>query len=85
MRAWGINNFGQLGTGSTTYETQPAKVVGLPAGGAADIAAGGWHSLALSSEGDVFVWGRGEYGRCVFLSSLFFRKREFGERKLKED
>lgn len=65
MRAWGINDFGQLGTGSTTYETQPAKVVGLPEGGAADIAAGGWHSLALSSEGGVFVWGRGEYGRCV--------------------
>ena len=71
VRAWGINDFGQLGTGSTTYETQPAPVAGLPEGGAADIAAGGWHSLALSSEGGVFVWGRGEYGRCV-REFLFF-------------
>ena len=29
----------------------------------ADIAAGGWHSLALSTAGEVFTWGRGEYGR----------------------
>lgn len=29
----------------------------------ADIAAGGWHSLALSVQGGVFTWGRGEYGR----------------------
>jgi alpha-tubulin suppressor-like RCC1 family protein len=30
---------------------------------ASDIAAGGWHSLAISKEGDVYAWGRGEYGR----------------------
>ncbi len=29
----------------------------------ADNAAGGWHSCALSSAGEVWVWGRGEYGR----------------------
>lgn len=29
----------------------------------ADVAAGGWHSLALSAEGQIYVWGRGEYGR----------------------
>lgn len=28
-----------------------------------DIAAGGWHSIALSDAGEVFTWGRGEYGR----------------------
>ncbi len=28
-----------------------------------DISAGGWHSLALTAHGQVYVWGRGEYGR----------------------
>jgi alpha-tubulin suppressor-like RCC1 family protein len=29
----------------------------------ADIAAGGWHSMALTADGQIHVWGRGEYGR----------------------
>ena len=49
--AWGINDFGQLGSGSTFYETSPTKVVGLESVRIADIAAGGWHSLALTTEG----------------------------------
>jgi len=49
--AWGINDFGQLGNGSTFYETSPTKVVGLEDVRIADIAAGGWHSLALTTEG----------------------------------
>ena len=51
MLAWGINDFGQLGNGSTFYETSPTKVVGLESVRIADIAAGGWHSLALTTEG----------------------------------
>ena len=51
MLAWGINDFGQLGNGSTFYETSPTKVVGLEGVRIADIAAGGWHSLALTTEG----------------------------------
>ena len=49
--AWGINDYGQLGNGTTTYETSPTRVLGLEDVGIADIAAGGWHSLALSSTG----------------------------------
>jgi hypothetical protein len=49
--AWGINDFGQLGSGSTFYETSPTKVVGLEDVRIADIVAGGWHSLALTTEG----------------------------------
>ncbi|KAK9908666.1 hypothetical protein WJX75_001202 [Coccomyxa subellipsoidea] len=61
--AWGINDFGQLGNGSTFYETSPTPVLGLEEVRVADIVAGGWHSLALTTEGEVYVWGRGEYGR----------------------
>jgi alpha-tubulin suppressor-like RCC1 family protein len=41
----------------------PEKVVDLDGIPIADIAAGGWHSLALSRDGQIYVWGRGEYGR----------------------
>lgn len=55
---------GQLGNGTTSYATEPQKVTeGLEGVVLADIAAGGWHSLALSTTGEVYVWGRGEYGR----------------------
>ena len=54
MLAWGINDFGQLGNGSTFYETSPTKVVGLESVRIADIATGGWHSLALTTEGGEF-------------------------------
>ena len=49
--AWGINDFGQLGNGSTFYATAPAMVEGLATTPVADIAAGGWHSLAITTEG----------------------------------
>ena len=61
--AWGTNDFGQLGTGDTAYTPQPQPVVGLGSARVADIDAQGWHSLALSTEGEVYTWGRGEYGR----------------------
>ena len=61
--ASGTNDYGQLGNGGTTYSTVPEKVVDLDDVIVADIAAGGWHSLVLSVEGEVHIWGRGEYGR----------------------
>jgi alpha-tubulin suppressor-like RCC1 family protein len=61
--AWGTNDFGQLGTGDTAYSPQPRHTAGLAGVRVADVAAEGWHSLALSVEGEVYTWGRGEYGR----------------------
>lgn len=55
MFAWGINDFGQLGDGSTSYATSPVKVVGLESvPNVSDISAGGWHSLALTDDGGGF-------------------------------
>ena len=51
MLSWGINDYGQLGNGSTTYETKPCEVCGLEEVDVADIAAGGWHSMAISHTG----------------------------------
>ena len=55
MLAWGINDYGQLGNGTTTYEVIPTRVLGLEDVGIADIAAGGWHSLALSDMGGALL------------------------------
>ncbi|KAG1674128.1 hypothetical protein FOA52_015758 [Chlamydomonas sp. UWO 241] len=59
---WGTNDYGQLGNGNTSYQIQP-KPVHLNGEPICDIAAGGWHSLALTTSGEVWTWGRGEYGR----------------------
>lgn len=60
--SWGTNDFGQLGIGTTEYATLPVPVEDLDPD-IADICAGGWHSLAINKYGEVFTWGRGEYGR----------------------
>jgi alpha-tubulin suppressor-like RCC1 family protein len=39
------------------------QVVDLEEVPISDIAAGGWHSVALTADGSIIVWGRGEYGR----------------------
>eukprot|EP00197_Chlamydomonas_leiostraca_P014556 CAMPEP_0202864320 /NCGR_PEP_ID=MMETSP1391-20130828/4611_1 /ASSEMBLY_ACC=CAM_ASM_000867 /TAXON_ID=1034604 /ORGANISM="Chlamydomonas leiostraca, Strain SAG 11-49" /LENGTH=825 /DNA_ID=CAMNT_0049544055 /DNA_START=66 /DNA_END=2539 /DNA_ORIENTATION=+ len=60
---WGTNDYGQLGNGYTTYNTTPCRVKDMEGVQVADITAGGWHSLALTRHGEVYAWGRGEYGR----------------------
>ncbi|XP_057522246.1 ultraviolet-B receptor UVR8-like isoform X1 [Amaranthus tricolor] len=64
--AWGNNEYGQLGTGDTQPRSQPIRVQGLSGLTLVDIAAGGWHSTALTNEGEVYGWGRGEHGRLGF-------------------
>jgi alpha-tubulin suppressor-like RCC1 family protein len=63
--AWGSNDDGQLGDGTTTGRLAPAAVPGLT--GVTAVAAGGTHSLALLTNGTVAAWGdnglRGPSGR----------------------
>jgi alpha-tubulin suppressor-like RCC1 family protein len=59
--AWGENEFGQLGDGSTDIASIPAPVSGLT--GVKAIAAGENHSLALLSNGTVMAWGDNENGQ----------------------
>lgn len=60
---WGTNDHGQLGNGTTMYCMVPQKVQMEEGVKVSDITAGGWHSVVLTTEGEVYVWGRGEYGR----------------------
>ncbi len=59
--AWGWNQDGQLGDGSTTDRTIPTKVPNL--NGVIQIAAGTYHTLALKSDGTVWAWGDNLYGQ----------------------
>ncbi|NIL44150.1 cell wall anchor protein [Salinispora arenicola] len=61
--AWGRNFSGQLGNGDTTNRSTPVDV-DLPAGTTITaIAAGAFHSLALTSAGTVLAWGENLHGQ----------------------
>ncbi|WP_018586381.1 Ig-like domain repeat protein [Salinispora arenicola] len=63
MLAWGHNNFGQLGDGSTTDRSTPIAV-NLPAGTTITTAsAGAFHSLAVTSTGTMLAWGYNALGQ----------------------
>ena len=53
--AWGGNNFGQVGDGTTTHRWSPVQVSGLT--GVTGLDAGEAHSLALRQDGTVWTWG----------------------------
>jgi alpha-tubulin suppressor-like RCC1 family protein len=59
--AWGRNDCGQLGDGSTTSKTTPVQVFGISH--VMMIAAGLDHSIAIKVDGSVWAWGRNDYGQ----------------------
>ena len=61
VRAWGDNESGQLGDGTTTLRTTPVPVSGLS--GVVAIAGGFEHSLVLLADGTVRAWGHNYNGQ----------------------
>ena len=77
--AWGHNNKGQLGDGSTTDRTSPIKVAtdvasSLNGKTVIDVAAGEYFSMALDSDGNVHTWGSGAGGRLGHNNTTDYSK-----------
>src|ERR1041385_6523549 len=58
--AWGTNDAGQLGNGTTNYSATAVQVQSLT--NATAISAGGYHSIALLADGTVRCWGDNSLG-----------------------
>jgi alpha-tubulin suppressor-like RCC1 family protein len=62
VKCWGWNGFGQLGDGTETDRLTPVEVIGLNDEITA-IAAGDYHTCALTAAGGVKCWGQNEEGQ----------------------
>ena len=61
--AWGVNNAGQLGDGTTTERLAPVKV-SLPQGvTVTSVRTSCAHTLAVTSTGQVLAWGDNQFGQ----------------------
>ncbi len=59
--AWGDNDYGQLGDGTTTDKATPTQIGSATNWSA--IAAGSRHTVGLKSDGTLWTWGRNPYGQ----------------------
>jgi alpha-tubulin suppressor-like RCC1 family protein len=65
--AWGYNGQGRLGDGSVTSRRSPVSVVG-GFGDWCQISAGGFHSLAVRTDGTAWAWGCNTSGQLGDLT-----------------
>lgn len=63
MYAWGFNSAGQLGTGDTVNRLSPAPVIAPEGVTFTDLEPGGFHTLALGDDGNVYAWGENDRGQ----------------------
>lgn len=62
LYAWGENDYGQLGDGSTQERHSPVKVIGIE-GKVIAVSAGALHTIILTDENKMYAWGMNEGGQ----------------------
>ena len=67
---WGGGSRGQLGHGTLTSEDKPRLVLALDGVRITKIAAGGWHSAAISQSHDLYMFGWNESGQLAQQTNL---------------
>ncbi len=65
---WGLNNYGQLGDGTSTDRNTPVQVIDPtdPTGflqNVVSVATGGYHTLVVKADGTVWAWGNNNFGQ----------------------
>lgn len=63
LYAWGVNDYGELGDGSTTPESTPEEIALAPGVYPVQIAQGAYTSYAIGSDGKLYVWGENNDGQ----------------------
>ena len=61
--SWGEGGDGKLGHGNKLTYEKPKVIEGLYGAHVRFIACGSSHSAAVTSNGELYTWGSGEYGR----------------------
>ena len=61
--SWGRGAYGQLGHGDQQIQLQPKTIEAFAGLRVVAVSAGGYHSLAVTADGAVWSWGRGDLGR----------------------
>lgn len=61
--SWGDGEDGKLGHGDTLTLETPKIIENLLSKRVSYIACGSSHSAAITSDGELYTWGQGQYGR----------------------
>ncbi|KAM4677701.1 RCC1 domain-containing protein 1 [Discoglossus pictus] len=72
---WGAGRHGQLGHGDLEDVSEPRIVEALHGIATMEVAAGGWHSGAISEGGDIYCWGWNEFGQLGLPSKSLTQER----------
>ncbi|MDG1549831.1 MAG: hypothetical protein P8Q94_07270, partial [Candidatus Poseidoniaceae archaeon] len=63
VSCWGMNNYGQLGDGTTINRNIPTQIQVSLGSKAVAISAGVRHTCAILDNGEVYCWGDNQYGQ----------------------